>query len=735
MRGIYLSFFEGYFNIFLFLPYFFSVSTLLKTLFEPWKNLISKKTVPGFSFNEWFGRFSFNFISRMIGFFMRFFMVLAFILIEGFFVLITPVLIILFFICSPLIYLLNKSTIKDEEKKLSLKKIFVAGHTLKQENLSKVEEWFEYIYNQNAKNKKWWSLENLLTVSPLARDWAVGYTPFLDQYVEELTSWSYQSKIRYAIGREKEIREIDQVLSKSEEANVLIVGEEGVGKHTIIDSFAKRIYGGKTNTLLNYKRVLKLNLELILTKFTDQKQRENFVQELFQEASLAKNVIIMIEELEKYVSVDVNHVDLTIPIERFAKSSSLQIIATSTPFQYEKYIYHNEKINQLFSKIDVVEISKEKALQILLSMIPSFEERYHLTIPFEVASEIINKSEFYITYIPFPEKSLDLLDEICSSVFQSKKPVVTIEDIDRVITQITHAPTRLDETTKKTLVNFEDVLSARIIGQTNAVKQLSSAIRRSYILLGKRRKPLASFLFMGPTGVGKTETAKVLADIFFHDEKHLLRFDMSLYQSKNDIPNLIGSTDSQNPGLLTKAIRDNPYAVLLLDEIEKAHKELLNIFLTILDEGYFTDGFGKKVDCKNLVIIATSNAASDFIFEQLKNKVEQPLDLVNYLIEKGHFSPEFLNRFDGVIAFQPLAQESLITIAKKMIERLSSNYQKSHKLSIFVSDESLRKIIDKGYHPEFGARDLERTILQEIQDSVDKRILAGQTKEDEIIKI
>jgi ATP-dependent Clp protease ATP-binding subunit ClpA len=233
-------------------------------------------------------------------------------------------------------------------------------------------------------------------------------------------------------------------------------------------------------------------------------------------------------------------------------------------------------------------------------------------------------------------------------------------------------------------------------------------LRRSFLLIGKRKKPLASFLFLGPTGVGKTETAKAISGVFF--EGHLLRFDMSEFQSKYDIPKLIG--DKTNAGLLTQTIREQSYGVLLLDEIEKADHDLLNIFLTIVDEGYFIDGLGKKVDCKNLVIIATSNAQNEDVF-----------------------SPEFLNRFDGIIGFKSLNKESIKVIAKKIIEKISVDIFKLYKVKILVSEKTLDYVSKKGFSPRFGARNLERTIRDEIEDKVAKIILAEKAKSGETINL
>ncbi len=734
MGKIFRNFFDSIVNIFIFLPYYFSVPALYRTLFSPWKNLIAKKTQVGFSFGEWASRLSFNLISRTLGFLTRVFTLAFFVLCETLLVVVIPFFIILLILFSPLLYLFDLLSKSPEEKIPELKKNFVQSHTLNPKNLTVVDKWFENLYQIRFKKRKWWDLDNLFSIPPLARDWAVGYTPTLDKYCEEITSPSYRNRVRYAIGRDYELMQVQQILSKTEGANVLIVGEEGVGKKTIIDSFAKRVYEGKTNSLLNYKRILKINLEAILTENTEQKKREYFLEQLLTEAIEAKNIILVIEDIEKYISAGEDLVDLTIPIEKAVSHSDIHIIATTTPFNFEKFIYKKERINQLFVKIDVEEVSAEKALEILLDLVPNYENKYKIVIPYETAQNTVEKSEFYITHIPFPEKAIEILDTACAYSIQNQKKKVLPEDIDNVLSQITHAPTHVDESTKKTLIDFEKILSERIIGQNEAIKELSAALRHSFVLLGKRKKPLASFLFLGPTGVGKTETAKVLAEIFFKDSKHLIRFDMSLYQSKEDIGNLIGSMIYNNPGLLTQAVRDKPYAVLLLDEIEKANKDLLNIFLTILDEGYFKDGLGKNVDCKNLAIIATSNAGSDFIYKNLSNSNLQRT-LIDYLIEKDHFSPEFLNRFDGVIAFNSLSKEAVLAIAKKMVEKLSQNYQKSHNVSISIADQTIAEIVNESFSSQFGARNLERVILSKIQDIVNKRILEGNIRSGEVISV
>lgn len=734
------NFGEAIINIFIFLPYFFSVSVLLRTLFQPWRNLIVKKTTIGFSLADWANRFAFNLISRWIGTLMRLSIIIFYFIFQTLFMVFLPFIVLIFFLFLPLFYLLSLFQKTSQEKKDIFKKNFIETHLLNEENQSFVENWFEKYYQQHLEKVSWWKLTNLFSYPPLARDWAVGYTPILDQYTTDLATSIYLSHIKNIVDREKEIEEIEQILTKSIENNVIIVGEEGVGKHTIIDALAKKIYLGKTNIHLMYRRILKLNMEKILNEYTDQKQRESFFEDLLKEAQQAKNIILFIDNFDKYIAKDQGKIDLTISLEKYSKSNLIQIIGITTPFAYQSFIFPNEKINRIFNKVDVYEVADQEAENILLESVIAFENHYKVYIPYETVKEVIEKSEFYLTYIPFPEKAVDLLDTAC--VYAKQRGMdITPEIINAVLTEKTHIPTTITKQMKEKLLNLETLLFSRIIQQDEAIKKLSSALRRSFLLIGKRKKPLATFLFLGPTGVGKTETAKAIAEVFFsnshnlpnspHPPKFLIRFDMSEFQSKYDIPKLIG--DSTNPGLLTQTIREQNYGVLLLDEIEKADKDLVNIFLTVIDEGYFIDGQGKRIDCKNLVIIATSNAASDLLYSPI-NPIS-PINLIDEIIKQGVFSPEFLNRFDGVIAFQSLNQQSIKILAKKIINQIGIDILKLYKVKIIVSEKTLEAVSQKGYDPRFGARNLERTIRDEIEDKVAKLIFEDKVKPGEIIDL
>lgn len=745
MKSYINNFFEGIINLFIFFPYFFSIGPISRTLFSPWKKITTTRKRRGFSLGAWASDILFDLISRGIGFSMRMSLILFYVLLQGMYLLLIPFILVYLVLSIPMAFVIFAVTESEANRRLRLKEQFVAAHQLTANSKQMVEKWFDYLYDIMIKPHHWWKISELMKIPPLARDWAVGFTPTLDAYAENLTDPTYQQHIRsHIIGRESEVAMIERVLSKSDESNAVLVGEEGVGKHTILEAFAQKIYEGKTTSLLSYKRLMKLDMERILSEHPDSSAREVFLDELLKEATTSGSVIIMIDNLERYVSTGENHTDLSSVLEKYASTEKIQIIGITTPFAYQTFIYSNTKISAIFSKIDVEEISKDKALYILMDKAMIFENRYHVTIPYESLLAIIDKSNFFITNIPFPEKALQLLDNVCVYTVQTlKKNVVLPDTVDIVLTNRTHIPTTLTDQIKTKLLHLEELIKTRIFGQDEALGEISSAMRRSFLLIGKRKKPLSSFLFLGPTGVGKTETAKVISEVFFGTSEQLVRFDMSLYQTKEDIHKLLGSIELLNPGLLTNAIREHPYGVLLLDEIEKAHPDLLNIFLTILDEGYFTDGYGQRVDCKNLVIVATSNAGSAHIHQillkqsmtALKSEEYSSNSLIDYLVEQHLFSPEFLNRFDGVIAFKPLEEETAQNLAKDMVAEIKQTIYDMYKIHIDVSAETIQKLTSQGYDKQYGARNLDRVMRQQLEDKIAKQILAGSAKEGDTIHL
>lgn len=719
-------------NLYWFLPYLFSVKHNLKTFFYPWKNLIKvKPNKAGFSLSEFGERLSFNLISRFIGATARFVLLLAFIFVFILFTILIPFFYLIYIIFS--FYQANLR--KDEEiKRRKFKDKFIKDHCLNEKNHIKVRNFLNNYFNKIDYQRMWWKRDNLDKNPPLAHDWARGYTLLLSQCSAEIKTYNRDIDKR-VIGHDEEIESVEQILSMDREANVLLIGKEGINKKDLLLFLADKIYRGQAKENLNYKKILELNMEVILNKYTNHKKRELLFEKLLIEAIESKNVILFIDNLDRYVSNGNNMVDLSLPLHKLGKHHDLQIIATASPYAYQKNIFSNEFIKNIFVPININEISKSDMLTLLLHEWFAYQERYSLNIKYEILEYIIEKSDFYFNEITFPEKAFRLLDRVCVYARKKNFEFITFDDVNKVLEEMTNVPVTLTNDIKKKLLNLEADLKEKVLFQEKAIEKIASAMRRSFFLLGRRTKPLATFLFLGPTGVGKTYTAKIIAKNFFGSEKFLTRFDMALYQNQDSVKDLIGSSINNEPGLLSAAIRANPYGVLLLDEIEKAHKDLNNIFLTLLDEGYFTDGYGKKIDCKNLVVIATSNAAADLIYKKVdsKEKIDDNY-ILNYLIEKQIFSPEFVNRFDGMMMFESLDSDKIVEIATLMLVGIKKDIKKIYKLDIEVQPRTLIKIVKDQYNLVFGARNMERLLSEEIQDRVAKLVLSEKTKEgDKII--
>lgn len=727
-------------DLFIFLPYYFSVDTLVKTLFAPWKRVVPKEKRVGFSFSTYFEDVGFDMVSRGIGFMMRSVTLFTYLILQILFVPISMIIVVMYGILIAPIHLIFKSFEKSPEERYSdAKQVFISTHVVDPANVPAVEAWFDTWYGRSQHAAKWWELDNLFNTVPLARDWAQGYTPTLDRFSVDLSAMAGRHNDRpMTIGREKELKEIESVLCKTNGANVLMVGEEGVGKTTIVESLAYRIYAGRGNPLLAFKRLIEINLEKILASDTDIKQRESILEDLFDEANRADNIIFVINNFDKYLSGGEGRVDLSIPLEKFLRSNRIHVIGITTPFAYQKYLYSKQSLKSYFTLVEVPEITADVSLQILLEHVHRFELRYQVSIPYETLVASIQKSGFFISDVPFPEKALQVLDDCCNAaknmaVVKGQVRMVMPALVDMVLSNRAHVPTTLSQAFKDKLLTIQAKLSDSVIGQEEALHELSSALQRAFLMVGKRKKPLASFLFLGPTGVGKTETAKTLAQEFFDSTANMIRFDMSEFQRVEDISKLIGDIATGNPGLLVSAIREKPYGVLLLDELEKAHHDLLNIFLTLFDEGYITDSTGKHVDCKSLVVIATSNAGAVEFYQGIHmptslQAYKPNLDIMSFLIEKRYFTPEFLNRFDGVIAFKPLDNAMALLIGRRMVQGIATNVLSLHDVTITVSDTTLQDVIVKHFNPANGARDLQRAIQEYIENVVAQKILTGEAQ-------
>ncbi len=713
------NFFKAYWNIYLFLPYFFSVTHNIRTLFYPWKNLVAKKTKPGFDFNETLSVISFNLISRGIGFFIRISTLVIYLITQILFTLSFPFLFLAFLLLFPLM-LIKDVLFSENTRRLKLKDRFMKNHLLNPKNKEQVEKWFENFYDTHLKKQKWWSVENLFAIQPIGKDWSYGYTVNLNSISIELTSAEYVNRITEIVDRERELKLLQDFLLKQRGGNILIVGEPGVGKHTLVDALAKLSWKNKLHPALSYKRILKIDLLTALSKYKSHPQRINFLKTLLKEAVEAKNIILVIDRINEFLDPEKPDLNIKPALMEFLNSPYLHVIGLVNTFEWQTILKPQSDLQEAFETLVVTEITKDQALNILLKKFWVYEKKYNIFLPFETLQSVLYHSEKFITDIPFPEKAFKLLEESIIYALSKKKKILTPELIQKYLEEKLNIPFTLTEEIKQKLNKVEEELKKSILSQDNALEEISLALKKSLLNLKDRKKPLASFLFLGPTGVGKTETAKTLARIFFGSENKLERIDLGFYQRKEDLPKLLGDANTKTVGELTAKITKLKYGVLLLDELEKAHKSIFNTLLTLLDEGYIVDYTGKKIDCRYLFVIATSNAGSNLYINNPDLKKE---DIINYLIKNEVFSPEFLNRFDDVILFNPLSFDTIFAIAKRKTKKLLDKYKREYKIEFSISDEQLRKELEKSQWKIFGAREIDRVITKKIESQIVEKVL------------
>jgi len=610
---------------------------------------------------------------------------------------------------------------------------------LKSSDIENLVLWQETLEKKISQAKKFWEYNNLLKKGTLAKEWAAGYTLFLDQYSIDWSKIIQRQGFPEIIGHKRELEQIERILARQEINNVLLVGEPGTGRKSIISALTSKSLKGQSLSEVNFKRIVELDLPLLLSQIENFEEVEVILNKIFQEVIEAQNVILIIDEFHNFVGGKERPgvIDISGILASFLRLPQFQIIAITTYAGLHRYIEQNPSILGLFETVEVLEISPEETLSLLEKNALYLENKHKVFVTYPGLRQVIEDTSRYLPNLTFPKKALDLLDESLIYVKTSKKEKILLaEDVDRVISEKTGIPLgEMEVKERKILLNLENLIHKRIINQDEAVKEVSAALRRARAEVTVRNGPMGCFLFLGPTGVGKTETSKALAEIYFGSETRMIRLDMSEFQAIEDIPRLIGSPGQE--GLLTTPVRENPFSLILLDEIEKAHKNVLNLFLQVLDEGHLTDGLGRKVSFKNTIIIATSNAGYQVILEALREKAFWPEvkeKLLSYLFQKAIFRPEFINRFDAVVVFSPLSKENFLDISQLMLERLKNNL-KERGIEFLITPSLKEKIVELGYSPIFGARELRRVIQDKVENVLARALLEEKLKRGDRIEI
>ncbi|MFA5871240.1 MAG: AAA family ATPase [Parcubacteria group bacterium] len=601
------------------------------------------------------------------------------------------------------------------------------------EEFQKIIAWESERENKRLLKKRFWSRENLFAKRPIGADWTFAYTVNLDKYSSDLSKGDFTDyKDDDEKGRYQDIEMLELILTRPSQNSILLIGEAGTGKMSLAHHLAKRIREHRIYSAVGTKRVLVLNIGEVVSGVTHQQEIEQILRKVFFEATYAGNIILVIENIDRYLKKDPKNAgeNISAVLSEFLAYPNFQIIGLSTPENYHGDIESHEQVLKYFEKVQIEEMSAKETLDVLFRKLEELEKD-GVIFTYQALREIVRSCEKYISDSPFPEKALDLLEEVLLywSHISNEKYILP-ETVDEVVSKKYKIPVgEITEGEKDRLIDMEKVLHQRVIGQEFAIKQIAETIRRARTGMANANKPLGSFLFLGPTGVGKTESAKALAEAYFGDEKRMIRLDMSEFQRQESINRLLGSPESGFSGQLTNKVKENPYSLLLLDEVEKAHPDILSLFLQVLDEGWLTDAFGKKISFKNEIIIATSNAASDIIKAAIEKDTEPDKvreEVINYVIEKGIFKPEFLNRFEGVIFFSPLTQAEIIEVAKHLLIKYAENLKNVENIDVIFNPEFPKFIVEKGYDKKFGARSIDRFIQDRIGDRIVKKIISGE---------
>lgn len=596
---------------------------------------------------------------------------------------------------------------------------------------SQVWQWYERM-EQRANERQQGFIHALTFSGGVGRDWSSGYTHHLEAYAADITQMIQQAGASITlVGHDSERKKIIEYLSRSQTHNVVLVGEEGVGKERLTYVLASDFVKGSVPVVLKTKHIYRLETGRVVSGGS-QEQIEARLHNILQEAATVGNVILLIPDLHLLIGAQGNKelgvINAASILASYLESSAIHIIGTTTPAYYYQFVKPNSALEPFFLPVDVKEIGPKEALEVAQDEAGRNEAKTGKFFTYQSLVKLVRIADLHIHDQPFPEKALQLLDEVSGAISDPTKRFILPQDVEAVISGKLKIPMGQVSATERTqLENLEQQIQSRIVGQSEAVTAVSNALRRARAGLHSGKRPIGTFLFLGPTGVGKTEMAKTIAAIYYKNEKAFIRLDMSEYQTPNSVEKIVG-TRSQ-PGILTTAITDQPFSVVLLDEIEKSDAGVRNLFLQILDEGHVTDGYGKRVDFTNAMIIATSNAGAQLIRDAVEQQTQTELKprLLDYIQDQGIFSPEWLNRFDSVVVFMPLTREQLVQIAKLQVASLVE-HMKRNNINLTVADDVYDVLIEKGYDPQYGARPMRRAV-QDVIESALAKVLIQDTSE------